>query len=58
MNNTGNTIKHTLDLTAAFVAVAPWFDLMPKIAATMAVLWYMVRFYEWVKEKLNAKSGR
>lgn len=32
-------------------------DYLPKIAAAMAILWYLIRFYEYVKEKLNGKSG-
>jgi hypothetical protein len=32
-------------------------DVPAKIAACMAVIWYTIRFYEYIKEKLNGKSG-
>ncbi len=32
-------------------------DMLPKIAAAMAILWYLIRFYEYIKEKINGKSG-
>lgn len=41
-----STSKHVIDGGAVTVAVASFFDWMPKIAAVLSVIWLAIRIYE------------
>jgi hypothetical protein len=49
-------VKHSIDALAAGVSIAGIFDFMPKLAGVFAVIWYLIRFYEYLKEKYGKKS--
>jgi hypothetical protein len=45
--------KHTVDAGAAFAAVATILNWMPRVAALLSAIWYVIRLAEWVKTKLS-----
>ena len=43
--------KHALDAGAAVTALAAVLNWMPKVAALLSVVWYVIRIAEWAKSK-------
>ncbi|MBD3754233.1 MAG: hypothetical protein IE937_01160 [Gammaproteobacteria bacterium] len=50
MNNM--TTKDVMDVAAASTAVASTFNWMPKLAAFLAVVWTLIRIYEWARFRI------
>lgn len=44
-------VKHALDAAAGLTAFATLFNALPNIAAGLAAIWYLVRFYEYLRRK-------
>lgn len=49
-------LRSSLDACAAVAATVNWSDYLAKIAAGMAIIWYLIRFFEYLKEKYGKKS--
>ena len=49
MQQHAETIKHTLDATAAFVAVGALADFLPPIAALFSIIWLSFQIYDRLK---------
>lgn len=46
-----DAVKHGADLGFGLTAGAALLDVAPKVAALCAVIWYVLRFGEWVFAK-------
>lgn len=46
-----NAGKHTIDAAAAGTIGLTFIDKLPEIAAGCAVIWYLIRFFEYGMEK-------
>lgn len=51
-----NEAKHVTDVVAGSLGVAAWLHWMPEVAATLTVIWYVIRFIEYIREKVNGKK--
>ena len=49
--------KHAVDAGAAVAALAAVMNWMPKVAAFLSAVWYVIRLVEWAKSKLK-KDGK
>lgn len=50
-------IKHVLDAAFGLFGVGALVGILPQIAAACTIVWYIIRFYEYIKEKRNGKAG-
>jgi len=50
--------KNAADITAMGVAAGTVFDALPDIAALCAILWYIMRFYEYLRHKHLRKERK
>lgn len=55
MKHLSDFMKHIIDVLAAIGAIAGFFfaHVVPAIASTLAVAWYIKRFYDSWKDKKN-----
>jgi hypothetical protein len=47
------TFKHVLDGALGAMSVAAIWDQAPKIASLFAIIWYLIRVYEWLRSKFK-----
>lgn len=49
--------KEATDAVAGIGVVGTWLGYLPEIAAGFAIIWYLVRFYDWWMDKRKAKKN-
>lgn len=52
-----NDVKHGVDAGMAVGAIGALLNWMPKVAALLSVIWYVIRIVEWAKSKREGRSG-
>lgn len=46
------------DVVAGSAAVGSYFAFLPEIAAALAIIWTLIRIYEWARVRLcNKEAG-
>lgn len=44
-------VKQAADAGAAAATGLAWFGYLPEVAAGLAILWYLLRLWEWIRAK-------
>lgn len=52
------TIKDAGDVAAAGGAVGSYLSWLPEVAALLAIIWTLIRIYEWGEARFCGKPNR
>jgi hypothetical protein len=58
MADRGRIVQEGLDIAAASVAVGALAEILPPIAAALAILWTLIRIGEWARVAIFKKPPR
>ena len=51
------TVRDVGDVIAGTAVVATWASWLPEFAAGLAIIWTLIRIYEWARVRIFGKSG-
>jgi hypothetical protein len=49
--------KHAIDAGAAVATIATILNWMPKVAALLSAVWYVIRIVEFIRSKREGQSS-
>lgn len=52
------TVKNTTDVLAGFTILGTFANWLPNIAALLAIIWTIIRIYEWARVAIWGKPRR
>jgi hypothetical protein len=48
-------IKDTGDVVASSAVIGAYFNYLPEVAALLAIIWTVIRIYEWARVRIFHK---
>lgn len=48
--------KNVADVASGLTIIGTWASWLPEIAALLAIIWTLIRIYEWARHRLFLKQ--